>query len=182
MVFTDLKNRIGEDALPHVVVLPETIAGRLNDTGLELWKLELEKLFGNRTAVFFGAELPTGDGRKYDNAILMLHDGKFTSSSQRIPVPYSMFRGPFAKTGANLHWFGDGILELPDGRKAAMIICFEAFLTWPLLVSMFHRPDVIVCTANLWWCRETSLPVTQKNAVSFWALTFGVPAVFVRNI
>jgi hypothetical protein len=47
---------------------------------------------------------------------------------------------------------------------------------------MFHRPDVIVCTANLWWCRETSLPATQKNAVSLWALTFGVPAVFVQNI
>jgi hypothetical protein len=47
---------------------------------------------------------------------------------------------------------------------------------------MIHEPDVIISTANLWWCRETSLPATQKAAVSLWALTFGVPVVFVKNI
>jgi apolipoprotein N-acyltransferase len=93
-----------------------------------------------------------------------------------------MYGGPFAKTGANLYLFGDGILELPDGRKAAMIVCYEAFLTWPFLVSIFQKTDVIFCTANLRWCRETSLPVIQKNAVSLWALTFGVPAVLAWNI
>ena len=162
--------------------MPETIAGRLNDTGLDLWKRGLEKLFGRETAVLFGAELPAGDGKKYDNSVLMLHGGKFTASRQRIPVPYSMFRGPFANSGANLHLFDSGILNLPDGRKAAVIVCYEAFLTWPFLVSMFQKPDMIICAANLWWCRETSLPETQRNVVSLWADTFGVPAVFVRNI
>jgi apolipoprotein N-acyltransferase len=184
MVFSELGKRMGKDAAANaanIVILPETIAGRLNKAGLELWKGEIQKLLPDK-AVIFGAELPTGDGRKYDNAILMLHDGKITTSLQRIPVPYSMFRGPFAKTGANLHLFDNGILELPDGRKVAVIVCYEAFLTWPFLVSMFHKPDMIVCTANLWWCRETSLPTTQRNVVSLWANTFGVPAVFVRNI
>jgi hypothetical protein len=78
--------------------------------------------------------------------------------------------------------FDNGVLELPDGRTSAIIVCYEAFLTWPFLVSMFRNPGMIVCTANLWWCRETSLPETQKNIVSLWANTFGVPAVFVRNI
>jgi apolipoprotein N-acyltransferase len=132
--------------------------------------------------VIFGAELPTGDGRKYDNAILMLNDGEITVSRQRIPVPYSMYRGPFAETGANLHLADNGILELPDGRKAAVIVCYEAFLTWPFLVSMLQQPDLIICAANLWWCGETSLPLTQQTVVSLWALTFGVSAVFVRNI
>jgi apolipoprotein N-acyltransferase len=182
MVFSELENRTGKDAAANIVILPETIAGRLNDTGLELWKRGLEKLFGRETTVVFGAELPTGDGRKYDNAILMLHDGKITSSRQRISVIYSMYRGPFAKTGANLRLLDSGILRLPDGRKAAVIVCYEAFLTWPFLVSMLHKPDMIVCTANLWWCRETSLPTTQRNVVSLWANTFGVPAVFVKNI
>jgi hypothetical protein len=185
MVFSELRNRIGKDgrdAVANVVILPETIAGRLNDTGLELWKGGLEKLFGKETAVIFGAELPTGDGMKYDNAILMLHDGNISAARQRIPVPYSMYGGPLAKTGANLHLFGDSILELPDGRNAAVIVCYEAFLTWPFLVSMVHKPDMIICMANLWWCKETSLPVTQRNVVSLWALTFGIPAAFVWNI
>ena len=182
MGFSELGNRIGKDAAEKIVILPETIAGRLNDTGLDLWRRGIEKLFGKETAVILGAELPTGDGRKYDNAVLMLHDGKITSSRQLIPVPYSMYRGPFSKSGANLHLLDNGILKLPDGRKAAVIVCYEAFLTWPFLVSMFHKPDMIICTANLWWCRETSLPATQRSVVSLWALLFGVPAVFVRNI
>jgi hypothetical protein len=47
---------------------------------------------------------------------------------------------------------------------------------------MIQKPDVIICAANLWWCRETSLPKTQRSAVTLWALTFGVPAVFTLNI
>jgi hypothetical protein len=185
MVFSELENRMDKGVAAHVanvVILPETIAGRLNGAGLELWKCGIEKLFGTENAVIFGAELPTGNGRKYDNAVLMLHDGKINASLQRIPVPYSMYAGPFAESGANLHLTDNGILELPDKRKAAIIVCYEAFLTWPLLVSMSHKPDVIICTANLWWCRETSLPVTQRTIVSLWANTFGIPAVFVRNI
>jgi apolipoprotein N-acyltransferase len=182
MVFADLKKRINEDASADILVLPETIAGRLNRTGLELWRGEIQKLAGNDTAVIFGAELPTGDGRKYDNAAVMLHKGKFSSVVQRIPVPYSMYRGPFSGIGANLHLLDDGILELPGGRRAAVVICYEAFLTWPYLTSMIHEPDVIVSMSNLWWCRDTSLPVSQRRAVSLWANLFGVPVVFAWNI
>ncbi|MDR1508908.1 MAG: hypothetical protein LBS53_04660 [Synergistaceae bacterium] len=181
MVFENLRKRDIGESDAEIIVLPETIAGRLNRTGLELWKGEIQKLLPDK-AVIFGAELPAGDGRKYDNAVLMLHDGKITASCQRIPVLYSMYRGPFAETGANLHLLDNGILELPDKRNTAIIVCYEAFLTWPILVSMSHKPDLIICAANLWWCRETSLPVTQRTIVSLWANTFGVPAVFVKNI
>ena len=92
------------------------------------------------------------------------------------------YKGPFAKTGANLHLWECGIIPLPEGKKAAAIICYEAFLTWPFLVSMTQKPDVIISTANLWWCKNTSLPDTQKVIVSLWSLLFGVPAVFARNI
>jgi hypothetical protein len=93
MVFGDLRTRDIGESEAEIIVLPETIAGRLNKTGLELWRDEIQKLMPDK-AVVFGAELPTGDGRKYDNALLMLHDGKITASNQRIPVLYSMYRGP----------------------------------------------------------------------------------------
>jgi apolipoprotein N-acyltransferase len=181
MVFNDLKRRDVSQSEAKIIVLPETIAGRLNETGMKLWIDGIQKSLPDKT-VIFGAELPTGDGRKYDNAAVMLHEGKIAYTRQRIPVPYSMFKGPFANTGANLRLWECGILSLPDGRKAAVIVCYEAFLTWPFLASMTQKPDVIISAANLWWCRETSLPDTQKTAVSLWSLLFGVPAVFVRNI
>jgi apolipoprotein N-acyltransferase len=181
MVFGELGKRNVSQSEAKIIVLPETIAGRLNSTGMKLWRTEIQNSLPDKT-VIFGAELPTGDGRKYDNAIFMARRGIIAFTRQRIPVPYSMYKGPFAETGANLHLWECGVLPLPDGRKAAAIVCYEVFLTWPFITSMTQKPDVIISTANLWWCRDTSLPVTQKNVVSLWALTFGIPAVFVRNI
>ena len=132
--------------------------------------------------MIFGAELPTGDGRKYDNTVLMAHRGKISYIRQRIPVPLSMYRGPFAETGANLHLWESGILPLPDGRTSAIIVCYEAFLTWPFIAPMIQKPDVIISTANLWWCEDTSLPDARKTVVSLWSLLFGIPAVFAGNI
>jgi apolipoprotein N-acyltransferase len=182
IVFANLRRQNLRESGARYVGPPETIAGRLNTSGMELWRDETWRLLRSDAAIIFGAELPAGDGRKYDNAAVMLHKGEITASFQRIPVPYSMYRGPLAKTGANTHLLDDGIILLPDGRRAAVIICYEAYLTWPYLISMIHNSDLIVSIANLWWCRDTSLPVTQRTVVSLWALTFGVPVVFSLNI
>jgi apolipoprotein N-acyltransferase len=93
-----------------------------------------------------------------------------------------MYRGPFAKTGANLRLGDGGILELPDGRKAAALICYEAFLTWPAVSGMWRKPDVLLVAANLWWCRDTSLPASMERAAALWGKLFGVPVAFARNI
>lgn len=75
-----------------VISGPETIAGRLNTIGLSVWRDGLNNLLPEKT-VIFGAELPTGSGRKYDNVALMLYKGEISISRQRIPVPHSMYRG-----------------------------------------------------------------------------------------
>ena len=181
-VFDGLRQRNLKDSGAEIIVLPETVAGRLNSTGLDLWRRKLAKLLPDDAAVIFGGEIPTDNGRKYDNAGIMLYKCETNIVRQRIPVPYSMYRGPFARTGANLHLLDDGILELPDGRKAAVVVCYEAYLTWPYLVSMRHKPDMIISIANLWWCRDTSLPITQRTTVKLWGLLFGVPTLFVQNI
>ena len=180
-VFNDLRKRNIKSMDASVVVLPETIAGRLNASGLSLWREGAQKLLHKDMTLIFGAEIPTGDGRRYDNAAVILYKGEITLSKQRIPVPYSMYRGPFAEDGANLHLFDDGMIRLPDGRKVAMIICYEAYLSWPFLLSMAHKPDAIVSIANLWWCRGTSLPRSQRTILSLWGLLFGVPVVFAQN-
>jgi apolipoprotein N-acyltransferase len=182
MVFDDLKRRDISRSEAKIIVLPETVAGRLNKTGLRLWETEIQKIASTSQAVIFGAELPAGDGRKYDNAVIMAYRGRIAYTRQRIPVPYSMYKGPFAETGASLHLWECGILPLPDEKKAAVIVCYEAFLTWPFVASMIQKPDVIICMANLWWCKDTSLPATQKTIVSLWSLLFGIPAVLAWNI
>jgi apolipoprotein N-acyltransferase len=182
MIFADLRKRGVTETEARYIVLPETIAGRLNSSGLELWQDKARSILEPDQILVFGAEIPTGDGRKYDNATIFVNHDTIEMTLQRVPVPYSMYRGPLAKTGANLHLFNSGVIALPDGRKTATVICYEAYLTWPYLASMIHRPDLIVSIANLWWCRNTLLPITQRTVISLWALTFGVPVTFARNI
>lgn len=181
MVFNDIKKLKARELKEEYIVLPETIAGRLNNTGSYLWRTELIRFLRADQKAIFGAEIPTDDGRKYDNAMIMLDGGKMTFIAQRIPVPYSMYCGPFAKSGANLHLFEDGILVLPDGRKAAVIICYEAFLSLPYILSFLQNPDFILWTGNQWWCKDTSLPIIQERCVALWAQLFGVPVLFSRN-
>ena len=182
LVFSELRKRKIRESGAKIVLLPETLAGRFNNAGLELWRSEIRRWVGDEAAIIFGAEIPTGDGGKYDNALVTLRGGRFSFTRQRVPVPYSMYRGPWAEGGANLRLWDDGILELPEGRAAAVLICYEAFLTWPVLVSMTREPDVLLVAANLWWCRETSLPRSMERAAALWGKLFGVPVAFVRNI
>lgn len=180
-VFSHLA-RLDLSSMPdQYILLPETIAGRANATSIELWKNKLGALKSPNQAILWGAEIPTDDGAKYDNFVLM-YDGRGMSRVvQRIPVPYSMYRGPFSETGARSHYLNDGILPLPDQRKAAVLICYEAFLTWPILRSALESPDILISTANLWWCKDTSIQRIYYRMVKLWGRLFGVPAVFSVN-
>ena len=182
MVFRRLNELNVASSDAEYVVLPETIAGRLNATGLALWHRELRPLLRSGQKVLLGAELPTEDGRRYDNVVLLLGDDAVLSVRQRIPVPYSMYR-PFSGTGANLHLFDEpsGILRLPDGRKAAAIVCYEGHLSLPCLLSFLHSPDLLLWVGNQWWCRDTSLPRIQERSVGLWAQLFGVPVAASQN-
>ena len=179
MVFSDLRRRRIRELEQRYIVLLETIAGRVNDASIRLWLRELDSIRGGSQVVFWGGEIPTSLS-KYDNAIFMYDGNKLSFSAQRIPVPYSMYR-PFTGTGANLHYFADGILPLPDGRTAAILICYEAFLTWPVFLSMMKKPDIIICSSNLWWCKDTSIPVTHERYVALWGRLFDIPSVFAVN-
>jgi hypothetical protein len=180
MVFTDLRKRQIRRLEQRYILLPETVAGRSNEAAVTLWTKEIDMIRGNDQVFFWGGEIPTAPAM-YDNGLFM-YDGRSVSfKAQRIPVPYSMYR-PFTNTGANLHYFSDGILSLPDGKKALVLICYETFLTWPLLFSMSHKPDIIIAVSNLWWCRDTSIPDSQERFVSLWGRLFNLPVVFAVNI
>lgn len=56
-VFSDLRRRGIKNIDARVVVLPETVAGRLNSSGISLWRDEMKKLLKNDMAVIFGAEI-----------------------------------------------------------------------------------------------------------------------------
>jgi apolipoprotein N-acyltransferase len=98
-------------------------------------------------------------------------------AKQRFPVPFSMYRGPFADTGANAYWgdLGASSVLRVKGKTIGVLVCYEQFLAWPFLTLLSRRPDTMVAVANMWWSRETSLPCVQRRTVRAWAALFALP-------
>jgi len=98
---------------------------------------------------------------------------------QRIPVPIGMWR-PLGGEGAKIHLGGPAVLPVA-GERAAVLICYEQLLTWPILTSILQRPTVIAAVANDHWATGTPIPQLQLNAVRSWARLISMPYVSATN-
>lgn len=162
------------------VLAPETVAGVWTLASKNFWSGLATLLERRRQTLIVGAEIYDQAG-KYDNCMIFLGFDAGKVYRQRVPVPVSMWR-PFGAPGtANAYWFDPGIVELADGRRAAVLICYEQFIVWPVFLSFFARPDVLITTANQWWCRDTSIPMIQLQCAEAWAKLFGVPLITATN-
>ena len=127
-----------------------------------------------------GLAAPTGgEVRSRFRNVLIVRGLQETVFEQRVPVPIGMWR-PFDHTGAPLHLNGAAVLPIA-GERAAVLICYEQLLTWPILASMIHHPTMIIAVANDHWASGTTIPKFQLNAVRAWARLISVPYVSATN-
>ena len=188
-VFADLlwKRRNGELSA-DILLLPETLIGRMNPTTQKRWRDFLHHL-DDKKVFIIGAEIPKG--WKYDNVMVTFndptaHSGDFIKEQtaiQRCPVPFSMYR-PFSPWGANADVFsrGENSMMYFAGEKAGFLICYEQFLVWPLLSIMSLKPHMLAAPANFWWCRDTTLPAVRDRTLKLLCALFGVPLISAVNI
>jgi apolipoprotein N-acyltransferase len=177
------KERNGELESADIVVLPETVIGRMNPSVRRRWERFFDPFAEQGTVFIAGAEIPSAGGLKYDNTMVSFEGGgKNQAARQRFPVPVSMYV-PFAVTGANayLSSFGGNSTIDVMGKKLGVLVCYEQFLVWPFLTLLSQRPDAILASSNLWWCKDTSLPGIQRATIILWARLFGVPVVASVN-
>ena len=172
--------REGEFLSADVVLLPETLIGRMNPTTRRRWQDFLRNLDESKIFVI-GGEIPKG--RKYDNVMATFNDPERQTAIQRCPVPFSMYR-PFSDSGANadILSLGENSILTFSSERAGFLICYEQFLTWPFLTLMTLEPTLITAPANFWWCRETSLPAVRDRTVKLLCALFGVALVSAINI
>jgi apolipoprotein N-acyltransferase len=166
-----------------IVVLPETVIGRMNPSVRRRWERFFDPFAKQGTVFIAGAEIPSSGGMKYDNTMVSFEgEGKHEVALQRFPVPFSMFR-PFSGTGANtyLSSFGETSVMKIMGKKLGVLVCYEQFLTWPFWTLLSQKSDVILASSNLWWCKDTSLPGIQRTTVRLWARLFEVAVVVSVN-
>jgi hypothetical protein len=121
-----------------------------------------------------------GDTRLPFRNVLIVRGREESVFDQRIPVPIGMWR-PFDDGGVPLHLNGASVLPIV-GQRAAVLICYEQLLTWPILTSLVRKPTVIVAVANDYWARGTTIPAFQLSVVRVWARLMAVPYVSATNI
>lgn len=177
---TDTIPRVIEQTEPYIL-LPETLAGAWTKASQLLWRPVGDYLAKKGQTLILGTEIYNEDG-KYDNCMIFLGADDKPIYRQRVPVPVSMWL-PFGGVGtANAYWFDNGHLKLKDGRKAVILLCYEQYLAWPILLSMLNgKADVLITSANQWWSKGTSIPNIQIQSSKSWAKLFSLEYISATN-
>ena len=126
--------------------------------------------------------VPLGDPTSafaYDNAIV-IRGAENAFLRQRIPVPIAMWK-PFQQDGAHLHLFASGVISIRN-QRAAVLICYEQLLAWPVIASLCKRPSVVVAVANDHWVAGTVVAAYQRLATGVWCRLFGLPFLSATNL
>jgi apolipoprotein N-acyltransferase len=150
---------------------------RLNDLRTYDFGEAIEVLKSGSTRTIHGpARSPLSE--RVDNALLLVGAASATFN-QRVPVPVGMWR-PFSKGSVPLRLNAPGVLVI-DHERAAVLICYEQMLTFPILTSMLQHPTVIVGISNTFWVDHTTIPRYQANALRAWAKLFHLPYLLAVN-
>jgi hypothetical protein len=115
---------------------------------------------------------------RVDNTMLLV-GAESAIFNQRVPVPVGMWR-PFSRVSVPLRLNAPGVLGI-DHQRAAVLICYEQMLTFPILASMLQHPTVIVGISNTFWVDHTTIPRYQASALRAWAKLFRLPYLLAVN-
>ena len=97
---------------------------------------------------------------------------------QRVPVPVGMWR-PFTRMSPSSSQRSRSFAI--DHQRAAVLICYEQMLTFPILASMLEHPTVIVGISNTFLVDRTTIPRYQATALRGWAKLFHLPYFLAVN-
>jgi hypothetical protein len=163
----------------RVIIFPETVVPRWSLATELFWEKTLSKLARQGKTILVGAGINIPATRKHENAIIIRGTENHVFS-QRIPVPFGMWQ-PVGSRGVPLHLNSAAVTTVARHR-VAVLVCYEQFLTWPILQSLLFRPTVLLGLANLYWARETRIPQVQSDLLMVWSRLFGVAVISAVNI
>ena len=125
-----------------------------------------------------GNKVRRTDGEARDNAVIIT-GAESGTVYQRVPVPIGMWR-PFDRLSVPLRLSDSGVVTIA-GHRAAVLICYEQILTFPVLASMLRHPAAIVAISNMALFNDTTVSRYQASAATSWANLFRVPLYFSVN-
>jgi hypothetical protein len=174
--------RIEERALHSsalVIIFPETVVPRWNDATEAFWEPTLSTLAATGKTIVLGSTVPIPASPRRLNSVIIRGASTGATFSERIPPPLSMWR-PFSQSGFPLRLSGPGTIRVA-GERAAVLICYELLLTWPVVSASLERPTIMVGLANDYWAAHTPIPAAQRIALTSWARLFSLPKLMAVN-
>src|SRR5438552_1018004 len=128
------------------------------------WGRTLERLKRDGKTILVGANVSDAETPHYFNAIIIRGANRQRNFLQRIPIPIAMW-APYGKRGVPLRLGGAGTLNIA-GRRAAVLICYEHLLIWPILTSFAQHPTVLLEIANDYCAHDTSVAAIQRSCLT----------------
>lgn len=163
----------------HVIVFPEAVVHRWTETTEAFWQQTLSSLESSGKTMLIGAGLPIPGSLDYRNALVITGKQAASPFLQRIPVPLGMWK-PFTKGGVPLNLATPGTITI-DGERAAILVCYEQLLTFPILASALERPTILIGIADNHWAAGTVIPKAQATCLRAWARLFQIPYISAMN-
>ena len=163
------------------LVLPESTGGIWTDSTKHLWSRWQRNLQKDQVVVLPTLLPESNKTLKTNNTLVEMKKDEFNVLYKaRQSVPLAMWK-PWSKDNVKNNWFENPVFEI-SGKKATALICYEAYLIWPVLQSFLSgNPEIILFVSNHWWSKNTSLLSIQKTCVNAWASLFATQVVSAIN-
>ena len=166
--------RAAEHMDADVVLFPEGLAGHWTESTAALW---LGEAVESDQVLLVGALEERVGARR--NGLAIAGDGKPRFWSQRLPAPIGMW-APWRSEHVRSDLGRSSVAGIA-GRRVAMLVCFEQFVSWPAFQTAFEEPDVVLAPANLWFAEGTNLNAVREVTLWSWAALMGWPVVEAIN-
>jgi hypothetical protein len=177
-VFEEQLQQTAQDSPASVLVFPEGAVRRWTDATDAFWEMTLSH---TRKTLLIGTIQPIPGSDRYHNSVVIVGKHAHPAFHQRVPVPGGMWNPLRTEGSVVMNLFGNGTVVV-GGERAAILICYEQLLTWPILRSARDHPTLLVAISNLSWCKYTVLPSVQRACMQSWARLYGLPLVSAVNI
>jgi len=159
-----------------VVLFPEGVGGTWTAGTTSLWALEAEE--SERETVWVVGAMQ-GDARGQRNGVGVVGKDKPYFWSQRLPAPIGMW-APWHARHVKSDLFRSSV-EVIQGRRAALLVCFEQFVGWPPFQSALEGAEVVLAPANLWFAEGTNLNAVREVTLQSWGALMGWTVVEAIN-
>jgi apolipoprotein N-acyltransferase len=176
-VFGERLQRVALSSRARFLVFPEAAVHRWTDATNAFWG---QTLAVSHKTLLIGAVQPIPGSAQYNNSVVIIGEHPQPAVHQRIPVPGGMWNPFRPQSSMEMNLFDPGTVDV-GGERAAILICYEQLLTWPMLRSAIESPTLLIAIANEDWTTATVVPRVQQACVHSWARLFGIPVISAIN-